>query len=162
MYLYPVYKFYTVLKLCFVWCVEALDASRTWIVYWCMHGLHLLQEPLTADIIDDILDFLARSAANLYNNLFENIYIYICSTYFVHSRCDLVFKLIVLHSHLWAELFFICSRCQSKDGGFGGGPGQLPHLAPTYASINALVTIGTSQALALIDRWASLHKLWHS
>ena len=24
------------------------------------------------------------------------------------------------------------SRCQHKNGGFAGGPGQLPHLAPTY------------------------------
>ena len=28
--------------------------------------------------------------------------------------------------------------CQSASGGFGGGPGQLPHLAPTYAACAAL------------------------
>ena len=28
--------------------------------------------------------------------------------------------------------------CQNPDGGFGGGPGQISHLAPTYASVNAL------------------------
>jgi protein farnesyltransferase subunit beta len=28
--------------------------------------------------------------------------------------------------------------CQSSSGGFGGGPGQLPHLAPTYAACAAL------------------------
>ena len=45
--------------------------------------------------------------------------------------------------------------CQDKEGGgFAGGPhpGQLAHLAPTYAAINTLVTIGTPTALDVIDR----------
>jgi protein farnesyltransferase subunit beta len=29
-------------------------------------------------------------------------------------------------------------NCQSASGGFGGGPGQLPHLAPTYAACATL------------------------
>uniref|UniRef100_A0A0D9V5E4 Protein farnesyltransferase subunit beta n=1 Tax=Leersia perrieri TaxID=77586 RepID=A0A0D9V5E4_9ORYZ len=44
------------------------------------------------------------------------------------------------------------SRCQDKDGGYGGGPGQLPHLATTYAAVNALVTIGSERALSSINR----------
>jgi len=44
------------------------------------------------------------------------------------------------------------SRCQSPSGGYGGGPGQLPHLAPTYAAVNALCIIGTEQALQSINR----------
>jgi protein farnesyltransferase subunit beta len=28
--------------------------------------------------------------------------------------------------------------CQSASGGFGGGPGQLPHLAPSYAACATL------------------------
>jgi protein farnesyltransferase subunit beta len=46
-------------------------------------------------------------------------------------------------------------RCQVPGtGGFAGGahPGQIAHLAPTYAAINTLVTIGTPAALAAIDR----------
>ncbi|KAG8701066.1 CAAX farnesyltransferase (FTase) subunit beta [Ceratobasidium sp. 395] len=31
---------------------------------------------------------------------------------------------------------------QHADGGFGGGPGQLPHLLPTYASVCALAIVG--------------------
>ncbi|KAH8814706.1 terpenoid cyclases/Protein prenyltransferase [Flagelloscypha sp. PMI_526] len=31
---------------------------------------------------------------------------------------------------------------QHPDGGFGGGPGQLPHLLPTYASVCALAIAG--------------------
>ena len=49
------------------------------------------------------------------------------------------------------------SRCQvPTTGGFAGGPvpGQLAHLAPTYAAVNTLVTIGTRSALDSIDRKA--------
>ncbi|NWW95217.1 FNTB farnesyltransferase, partial [Rhynochetos jubatus] len=44
------------------------------------------------------------------------------------------------------------SRCQSPQGGFGGGPGQHPHLAPTYAAVSALCIIGTEEAFGVIDR----------
>ncbi|XP_078000575.1 protein farnesyltransferase subunit beta-like [Glandiceps talaboti] len=43
-------------------------------------------------------------------------------------------------------------RCQHPDGGFGGGPGQCPHLAPTFAAVNALCTLGTQEAYDVIDR----------
>ena len=33
-----------------------------------------------------------------------------------------------------------------------GGPGQLPHLAPTYAAILALSSLGTEVAYKIIDR----------
>ncbi|KAJ1626973.1 farnesyltransferase subunit beta-like protein [Pavlovales sp. CCMP2436] len=46
--------------------------------------------------------------------------------------------------------------CQDPAGGYCGGPfpGQLPHLAPSYAAINALVIIGTEEAYHSIDRQA--------
>lgn len=43
-------------------------------------------------------------------------------------------------------------RCQAPSGGFGGGPGQLPHAAPTYAAVLALCTLGTEEAFEAIDR----------
>ncbi|XP_002735484.1 protein farnesyltransferase subunit beta-like [Saccoglossus kowalevskii] len=43
-------------------------------------------------------------------------------------------------------------RCQDPDGGFAGGPGQCPHLAPTYAAISALCTLGSQEAYDIIDR----------
>ncbi|GAA5846975.1 hypothetical protein JCM9279_006974 [Rhodotorula babjevae] len=33
-------------------------------------------------------------------------------------------------------------QCQNDDGGFGGGPGQLSHLAPSYAAVCALAYTG--------------------
>ena len=46
-------------------------------------------------------------------------------------------------------------RFQNVDGGFGGGPGQLSHLAPTYASVAALCYVG-EEGWAAIDRSVSL------
>lgn len=33
-----------------------------------------------------------------------------------------------------------------------GGPGQMPHLAPTYAAVLALCTLGTQEAFQVINR----------
>ncbi|XP_031265242.1 protein farnesyltransferase subunit beta isoform X1 [Pistacia vera] len=44
------------------------------------------------------------------------------------------------------------SRCQGPDGGYAGGPGQMPHLATTYAAVNALITLGSDKSLWSIDR----------
>jgi len=50
------------------------------------------------------------------------------------------------------DIISFLAKCQSSDGGFGGGPGQLPHLAPTYAAVNALAIIGTEEAYNIINR----------
>ncbi|KAL3157921.1 hypothetical protein ABBQ32_012325 [Trebouxia sp. C0010 RCD-2024] len=44
------------------------------------------------------------------------------------------------------------ATCQNPAGGFAGGPLQLPHLAPTYAAVAALVTLGGQAALSTINR----------
>lgn len=45
------------------------------------------------------------------------------------------------------------SKCNHKVlGGFGGGPQQIPHLAATYAAVNAIVSLATEEALLTIDR----------
>ncbi|CAO3670689.1 unnamed protein product [Umbelopsis ramanniana] len=41
---------------------------------------------------------------------------------------------------------------QISSGGFGGGPDQLAHLAPTYAAVNSLAILGTKEAMDVIDR----------
>jgi protein farnesyltransferase subunit beta len=43
---------------------------------------------------------------------------------------------------------------QNTTGGFGGGNGQMSHLAPTYAIALALAMVGGSEALEVIDRKA--------
>ena len=44
------------------------------------------------------------------------------------------------------------SHCQDSTGGFAGGPSQLPHLAPTYAAVSALMVAGTEEAYKVVDR----------
>ncbi len=53
---------------------------------------------------------------------------------------------------------YLGNRCQNRvTGGFGGGPYQLSHTAPTYASVNALCIVNgytsvENSALDVIDR----------
>ena len=42
---------------------------------------------------------------------------------------------------------------QHPNGGFTGGHDQLPHLAPTYAAVNAIAIIGIKEAYSIIDRY---------
>ncbi|XP_067615412.1 protein farnesyltransferase subunit beta [Eurosta solidaginis] len=44
------------------------------------------------------------------------------------------------------------TRCRHPNGGFAGGPGQYPHLAPTYAAVNSLCIIGTLSAYRAVER----------
>ncbi|CCG83310.1 CaaX farnesyltransferase beta subunit Ram1 [Taphrina deformans PYCC 5710] len=44
------------------------------------------------------------------------------------------------------------SACQHPDGGFGGGNGQMAHLAPTYAIILAIATLGDESVYSVVDR----------
>ncbi|OQU87492.1 protein farnesyltransferase subunit beta isoform X1 [Sorghum bicolor] len=57
-----------------------------------------------------------------------------------------------LDDNLEDDIIDFLARCQDKDGGYSGGPGQLPHLATTYAAVNTLVTIGSERALSSINR----------
>ena len=43
---------------------------------------------------------------------------------------------------------------QNRGGGFGGGHGQFSHVAPSYAAICSLATVGGNEAYELIDRRA--------
>jgi protein farnesyltransferase subunit beta len=53
-----------------------------------------------------------------------------------------------------ADIVQFLQRCQDPGGGFGGGPGQLPHLAPSYAAVATLVTLGSREALEVWRRSA--------
>mmetsp|Transcript_21278 Transcript_21278/g.26754 ORF Transcript_21278/g.26754 Transcript_21278/m.26754 type:complete len:457 (-) Transcript_21278:154-1524(-) len=44
------------------------------------------------------------------------------------------------------------AHCQCTTGGFGGGPLQLAHCAPTYAAVLSLLIIGTEESYTAIDR----------
>lgn len=44
------------------------------------------------------------------------------------------------------------ATCQDTAGGYAGGPLQLAHLAPTYAAVASLVTLGGHAALSTTKR----------
>ncbi|CAN8061541.1 unnamed protein product [Agarophyton chilense] len=48
-------------------------------------------------------------------------------------------------------------RFESEQGGYGGGPGQTPHLASTFSSFMALCALGTDEALQSINRQALIN-----
>lgn len=77
-------------------------------------------------------------------------------TYWISHSLELLGAPHALTGEAASDVVRFLGLCQSESGGFAGGPvpGQIPHLAPTYAAINTLVTIGTPEALQLIDRRA--------
>ncbi|KAH9809845.1 terpenoid cyclases/protein prenyltransferase alpha-alpha toroid [Melampsora americana] len=47
---------------------------------------------------------------------------------------------------------------QHPHGGFGGGPGQLPHLAPTYSSISTLASLlGEAEPNVIKETWSRVN-----
>ena len=71
--------------------------------------------------------------------------------YWILHSLELLGDHITDPAHVNAIVDFI-SKCQNPEGGFGGGPGQISHLAPTYAATNALCILGTESAYKIIDR----------
>ena len=55
-----------------------------------------------------------------------------------------------------ADVVTFLQSCQAANGGYGGGPRQLPHLAPSYAAVATLVSLGGAEALASVDRTGML------
>ena len=51
-----------------------------------------------------------------------------------------------------ADVAGFLGTCQAASGGFGGGPRQMPHLAPSYAAVSTLVTLGGDTGLSTINR----------
>jgi prenyltransferase beta subunit len=62
--------------------------------------------------------------------------------------------------HVLCQVTAFLSSCQHPQGGYGGGPGQLAHLAPTYAAASALLTLGGQEALSSIDRCVHLQAIY--
>ncbi|KAJ5075530.1 protein farnesyltransferase subunit beta [Anaeramoeba ignava] len=59
----------------------------------------------------------------------------------------------VYKENLFEKTIYTIARCQGELGGFGGGPLQDSHLAPTYAAVNALAIVQKYHkgALDIID-----------
>lgn len=71
--------------------------------------------------------------------------------YWILHSMELLGDHVTDQTHIKAIVDFL-RLCQNPNGGFGGGPGQISHLAPTYAAINSLCILGTEHAYQIIDR----------
>jgi len=102
----------------------SLDASRTWMIYWTLHACDLLNHQP-----DD------QACQNIVHTL---------------SACWMQVDV-----HLPVSKFrddpILSAGMQTSDavvtiqgGGFGGGPGQMPHAATTYAAVLALCILAAS------------------
>lgn len=58
------------------------------------------------------------------------------------------------------DIIKFLSNCRAVTGGFGGGPSQLAHLAPTYAAVLSLCLIETEEAHQAIDMDGIKDFLW--
>ena len=101
--------------------MACLDASRPWLCYWMLHGLELLGAP-PVDLGPRCVSFLRRC----------------------HALPRETGAGAADGGNAFVSLGHGC-------GGFGGGPGQLSHCAPSYAAVLALCTIGTPAALAALQ-----------
>lgn len=72
--------------------------------------------------------------------------------YWVVHSLDLLGGMHLLQTPTPSEIVRFLGKCQHPDGGFSGGPGQDPHIAPTYAAVSALCALGTQEAWELVDR----------
>ena len=61
--------------------------------------------------------------------------------------------------YLYPRVVSTLASMQNSYGGFGGGPQQITHCAPNYAAVLTLCTIGSPDALALVNRPAMYETL---
>eukprot|EP00240_Pyramimonas_obovata_P005810 CAMPEP_0118940664 /NCGR_PEP_ID=MMETSP1169-20130426/31998_1 /TAXON_ID=36882 /ORGANISM="Pyramimonas obovata, Strain CCMP722" /LENGTH=342 /DNA_ID=CAMNT_0006885215 /DNA_START=111 /DNA_END=1135 /DNA_ORIENTATION=- len=55
-----------------------------------------------------------------------------------------------------SDVVAFLALCQDPEGGYGGGPKQIAHLASTYAAVCTLLTLGTDKAFASMNRESML------
>lgn len=121
----------------------ALDASRPWMLYWCLTGLSIMGE--------DVSIYRKKYATSL------SLRFVICRTSKQHelvisfSTADFV---ILGHLTIAHSTIATLTPIQNTSGGFGGGQGQDSHLATTYAAVLSLAMVGGEEAFDVIDRKA--------
>lgn len=120
-----------------VWYVApfvSLDASRPWILYWCLQGVDLL-EKLPSD----------HDRCRMVSTL---------------EHCWSTFGLTE-HPVTENEDPFYYSEGNTAllAGGFGGGPSQMPHAATTYAAVLSLCILVTSGGESALRAKAFLQKI---
>ena len=108
----------------------SLDASRPWIMYWTLHGLDLLNalpslpDAVLLGILTTLEQCWKQVSISINDNDHQHFYPPLPPTKFTNNNDS-------------------NDNDNSNDnvfvgGGFGGGPGQMPHCATTYAAVLTL------------------------
>ena len=112
--------------------------TRPWFVFWISHALEIL-----SDFDERHWSPQALVASSMTTNS-------MCNVIKQHEKSlsDMMFCLVL---YCYPAIFrdqvaSFLLHCQDPTGGFAGGPQQLPHLAPTYAAVSALMVAGTEEA----------------
>eukprot|EP00986_Skeletonema_menzelii_P006189 scaffold2335_cov135-Skeletonema_menzelii.AAC.2 len=128
----------------------SLDASHPWMIYWCLHSLDLLQyfDPHSDTSLDSggLHDLETLQKSQLLKRIVSTMKH--CwtdvSLQFDEDEVKKNGKLTELHKIQQKE-GISSTNLQGKieliGGGFGGGPQQMPHCAPTYAAVLTLCII---------------------
>jgi protein farnesyltransferase subunit beta len=125
----------------------ALDASRPWMIYWALTGLYLLGEDVSP-YRDRCVFSTSRKWPTICPSFAARMVSLDCqfveyNFYAISIKCS---------DNFLSSVISTLTPMRNRDGGFGGGPGQLSHLAPTYAAILSLVMVGGDEAFGTIDR----------
>jgi len=73
-------------------------------------------------------------------------------TWWITHSLDLLGVLDDLKEGTRTAIVTFLKHCEHPEGGYGGGPGQQSHLAPTFAAISTLCSMGMTNALESINR----------
>ncbi|KAF8822109.1 prenyltransferase and squalene oxidase repeat-containing protein [Cardiosporidium cionae] len=116
-----------------------LEASRVWCLYWILHSLNLLDNS-SNPIVDE---GVAYDAGNEDTSLESES----CK-----SMPSINAQEILRDCLSCSVKMFIQSTWDPCRGGYGGGPKQVSHLGSTYAAVVSLLSEGSDESLASIDR----------
>jgi len=138
----------------------SLDASRPWMMYWTLHGCDLL---LTNEETKDDNEMKTGNNADTCNSIANSLLLSkvgddaMCAIVSTLEACWQIIPRISLPHHLKLteeELSLLQKAPSASDntddktyyigGGFGGGPGQLAHVATSYAAVLTLCIVATS------------------
>lgn len=98
-------------------------------------------------------DYLLRNIRNLHRNFASLDASRPWIIYWILHACYLLSREYEI-APLYPDIISTLSHFRNVTGGFGGGPSQLSHGAPTYGSVMSLCIIGTEEAYRVIDREA--------
>ena len=103
---------------------ESMDASQPWLCYWTVHALYLLSGVDGGDSQSPDVNKDQKSAVP-------------------HEVLSEAERRAVVN---------LLKSCLTPDGGFGGGPHQMAHLATTYGAVNCMVELNEVHRLEAVER----------